>query len=268
MSDSTSKTHTGRIGFLLSSLAVVLFCAAALKLTHAHPESKRVLFAVGYGVVLLGVFWTRSLEGRLRDAGMPRWSFWPYFLIVFTGCLAAHLLKFTNSLETLALFLVLQLPAALFSRKPAAAETLSQDVDGRRSDSKATPLGAIEFAVYLLIIAGLLDVLHLLRYDVSGMAGAHILRHALDAACLLLSVPWFFSVRGRLRRLGLINWSLGYCFVVFALCAAPFASRFLSFRQVLILFVVLQIPLVILQRQFIPARFFSASASKQADSNS
>jgi hypothetical protein len=231
-------------------------------LLRAHAESHRALAAVAYGFVILGVFWLRSLESRLMDAGAPRWCFWPYFLIVFTGCLAAHGLKITDSLETLALFLVLQLPLASWPGKPAQTGILSESASlpasrPQKPSRRVTPLGAFEFAVYLLLITGLWTVLHLLRGDVSGMAMAQNLRYALDAASGLLCVLWIFSARGRLKALGWTRWTLTFCSIVLIPCSLLFALRVISFPHALVLFVALQIPVILIRRESIPARFLS-----------
>lgn len=279
MSNSALNRQMSRITFLLSSVLVAGLCGGALRLQHSHPDSKRLLLGLGYGVVVLGVFWTRSLENRLRDAGLPRWSFWPYFLIVFTGCLGAHLLKLTNSIETLGLFLVLQLPAILFPSKLAPVESSPQSTSAaevsksaasleKKPARKITPLGAIEFAVYVLLIAGLWSVLHLLRGDVAGMANSRALRITLDGASLLLCVPWIFSVRGRLRSLGLAHWYPAFCSLLLAACAVPLALRAISFQHALVLFAFLQIPAVILRQEFIPARLVQPEASEEADTDS
>jgi hypothetical protein len=233
---------------------------------------------VGYGMVLLGVFWTRALDCRLRDAGLPRWSFWPYFLIVFTGCLGANALKFTNTAETLALFLVLQLPALLLPPKAAPAESSLKTVNAeetaklaalhKRNARPVTPLGAIEFAVYILLIAGLLFVLHLLRGDLAGLALPRALRYALDVLSTLLCVPWIFSVRGRLNSLGLMRWSPIYCVLVLIASVVPFALHLVSFQHSLVVFAVLQLPAVLLRREFIPAGLEHPDVSEEADSDS
>jgi len=56
--------------------------------------------------------------------------------------------------------------------------------------------------VYVVLIAGLLHVLHLLRIDVSGMAHSRALKLAIDAGSGLLCMLWIFSARGRLKALG------------------------------------------------------------------
>ncbi len=278
MSNSRVNQQIGRIKFLFSCLLVVFLSGAALRLTHSHPDSKRVLAVVGYGVALLGVFWTRSLESRLRDAGLPRWTFWPYFLIVFTGCLAAHVLKLTNSLETIGLFLVLQLPAVVFSSNPKAAESKPQSTieeavpvpvasKRRRPARPITPLGAIEFTIYVLLIVGLSFVLHLLRGDVAGLGMTRALRYAIDAASVLLCVPWILCVRGRFRSLGLTRWYPSFCASVLVVCAVPCALKLVNFQNALVLFAVLQLLPAILRRAQIPVGLVDVEASEVVDPN-
>lgn len=270
---SISNHSMGRARFLLSSLLVVLLCGAALRLTHSHPDSKRVSYAAGYGVAILGVFWTRCLADRFNDAGLPRWTFWPCFLVVFTGSLAAHLLKFTNTLETLGLFLVLQLPAIVFSSERTQAEPLpttgnadeeSNSVSKpREKPARAvTPIGSVEFAVYAVLIAGLWAVLHLLRGDVALLPMARALRYGLDAGSVLLAFLWMLSVRGRFSGLGLRRWAPGYCSVVLVGCAVPAALKIISFQNALIIFTALQMPAVILRREFIPASLVQPESSQ------
>jgi len=271
--DSALSRQIGRITFLLTSLVVAAAGGGALYLLRSHAESRRVFLAVEYGFVLLGVFWLRSLERRLQDAGLPRWSFWPYFLIVFTGCLGAHVLDLTNSLQTLVLFLLLQLPAVLFpSERPlphgvvvegASSRSISQ---ANKPGRPVTPLGAGEFAIYLVLIAGLWAVLHLLRGDVTGISGARAFKLALDAGSGIVCILWIFSVRGRLKALGRMRWTLYFCFVVLALCVLPFAFRGITFQHALVLFAVLQLPIAVLRRKFISARVFPADYSEEVDS--
>jgi hypothetical protein len=247
----------GRVTFLFSCVLVAGVSGAALRLLQAHAESRRAWMAVGYCLILLGVFWIRSLERRLADAGLPRWSFWPYFLIVFTGCLAAHGLKVATKQETLGLFLLLQLPAVLFESKSATAELSPEGVKlPVKPVRPVAPLGALEFAIFLMLIAGLWHVLHLLRGDVGGMAHGRAWRYALDTGSWLLCVPWFFSVRGRLKALGRMRWTMILCAIVLFSFLLLFYFRVLTFSQALVLFVVLQIPMIALRREWISARFF------------
>jgi len=255
--DSILKKQFGRITFLLSCVLVTGVSGAAQRLLQAHAESRRAWMAVGYCLILLGVFWIRSLERRLADAGLPHWSFWPYFLVVFTGCLAAYgFMRATNQV-TLGLFLLLQLPAVLFESKSAPGELSPEGVKlPAKPVRPVATLSALEFAIFLMLIAGLWHVLHLLRGDVGGMAHARAWRYALDAGSWLLCVPWFFSVRGRLKALGRMRWTMVFCATVFISGLLLFYFRVISFPWAIVLFVVLQLPAVLLRREWISARFF------------
>ena len=123
-----------------------------------------------------------------------------------------------------------------------------------------TPLAAYEFAVYVLLIAGLWQVMHLLRGDVSGLAHSHGLKYALDGGSAFLCVLWIFCMRGRLMALGRLSWTLDYCTVVLTPCLLLFGLRLTSFTHAVILFVILQIPVVLVRRESISARFFPEDA--------
>ncbi|MFY9853791.1 MAG: hypothetical protein WAK26_07945 [Terracidiphilus sp.] len=254
MSNSTLHKQMGRVTFLAFIVLVVAFCGGALYLTHTQGESRHLLFAAAYSIVLLGVFWIRSLECCILDMGWPRWSFWPCFIVIFTACFGAHVLKIMDAPETLALFIALQIPLAVWPAKPAAVD-LSKSPPSRAARN-VTPIDALEFAVYVVLIAGLLHVLHLLRMDVSGVVHSRVLKLALDFASALLCVLWILSARGRLRALGQMRWTLVFCSIVLIPCLLIFALRVISFPHALILFVALQIPAVLIRRESSVGRFF------------
>lgn len=365
-------------------MLVAVLCGAALHLAQSHPDNRHVTLGLEFSLVLLGVFWIRALERRLYDAGLPRWSFWPYFLFVFTVCFGAHEHRMIDGPRTLALFIALQIPVFLLQSQPAHGEFLPRgaaplaarsypgyltpvgpflfllrilliaafsaelihlaqkagpgvarwelaltlvilpfvwiyNVEARILDaqlpswasaiyclivpivcclpilvhrlssksalvmfvvlqipaaflqSKARlappsspeikparqtePLGAFDFAVYILLIAGLWHVLHLLRGDVMGGGRAWPFYAALDAGSLSLCLAWVVSVKKRLADLDLTRWYVDCCSMVFILSLLPFAFRMLTLPHALILFAVLQIPVVFMRREFIPASF-------------
>jgi hypothetical protein len=233
----------------------------AALLLRAHPYSHRGLLLVQFSLALLGVFWIRSLESRLMDAGLPRWSFWPYFLIVFTACFGGHALKMTSSPETLGLFLLLQLPAVLFQSQPAPAQ-----MDGgaapapQKTARPVAPINAVEFGLYLFLLINLWNVLHLLQSDVSVFNHAKNLKLALQAGSWILCVPWYYSLRGRLSALGRVRWTIYFCALTLLPCLLLFYFRELHFLQALLLFAVLQLPIIFLRRKWISPR---ASESSQ-----
>lgn len=252
----------GRVTFLVSILLVVAGCGGALFLARAHVESRHLLVAAAYGLVLIGVLWIRTLGQRLTDMGWPRWSFWPCFLTIFTACFGTYVLKIIDSPETLALFFALQIPLLVWPGKPSLGELLTEGASlsaslTKKAARKVTQIDALEFAVYVVLIAGLLHVLHLLRMDVNGMAHSRALKLALDAGSGLLCVLWIFSVRGRLKALGLMRWTLVFCSIVLVSCLLLFTLRVFNFPHALELFAVLQIPAVLFRREFTLVSFFS-----------
>jgi hypothetical protein len=257
LAKSTLTEQWGRGMFLVSTLLVAVTGGTALTLLQEHAGSKRALLAAGYGLVVLGVFWVRSLGQRLTDAGWPRWAFWPYFLFVFTGCLAMHFLKIGDARQVLVVFIALQIPAALWRRKSEGTEFAEREIFATQPDSlsgkisrTSEPVDGLEFAVYAVLIAGLWDVLNLLRGDVSGHnSGA--LRLAIDLGSGFVGVGWVVSVWERMKTLGKSRWTLDFCVVVLAVCSLPFVFKLVTFRQMLIAFLLLEMPLAFARRKAI-----------------
>lgn len=256
MPDSFLRKQIGRIAFLLSCLLVAGLSGEAVLLMRAHPWSHRGLLLAQFSLVLLGVFWIRSLERRLADAALPRWCFWPYFLAVFAACFGAHALKFANGPETLALFLLLQLPALLLQSQPIAEASLKRAgwADLKRKTKPIAPLGAIKFAWFLFLFANLWEVLQLVHGDVGGFPHPTALKYAIGACSWLLLIPWFRSVRGRLKAFGRARWAIAFCAIVFVPSFALVFFRVVSFAWALVLFAVLQMPAIFLRQESISAR--------------
>ena len=250
-----------RIRFLLSLALIVVLGGAALYLLQLHAGSKRVFFVAGYALAVLGVFWVRSLGQRLSDAGWPRWAFWPYFLFVFTGSLVMHFLKIGDALQVLVAFVALQIPAALWRKRSEGTESVEQAIlvahaasPNEKNGKTSQPVSGFEFAVYAVLIAGLWDVLHLLRGDVTGH-DSRIFQGAIDLGSGVVAVGWIVSVHERLRALEKARWTLDFCVVAVAACLVPFAFKRIDFRQMLVLFIVLEAPLFFARRKVVSAKF-------------
>jgi hypothetical protein len=388
MLDSAFSKQMGRITFLLSSLVVAVACGVALQLLLDHVENRRVTYVVAAGLIFLGVFWIRSVERRLMDAGLPRWVFWPYFFTIFAVCAAVHVLRLLDNPHTLILFFALQIPTVFLESKPASGSREERrsypaynhpvgqflfllrvllvvafwaalfrlqaaagwglalwemrlgllilafawmyNVEGRLMDAglprwcsvlyclivpalclvpvcfqvtkdayplalalfaalqipavlfyrktpraaepstpnlqqeaagQLDPVGGFEFATRILILAGLLCVLHLLRGDTGFGRIAWALDAALDAASVFVCVLWAVSVKGRLKTIGRTRSSLDLCALVLAACLLAVAFARASFSQALVLFVILQLPVVLVRRESILARALLADAN-------
>lgn len=239
MSDSALLKQMGRITFLLSSLLVAVACGVAFRLLQAHPESRRFTYAVAAGLIFLGVFWIRSVEGRLMDAGLPRWLFWPYFLIVFASCAAAHVLKILDSQQTLMLFVAIQLPTVLLESNPAS----ERREEMRRYPAYNKPVGRFLFLLRLLLLAALWGAL----FHLQAATGWGLALLEMRLGLVLVAFFWIYNVEGRLMDAGLPRWcSVPYCLIVPALCLVPVYLKVTEDTHplALALFVLLQIPAV------------------------
>ncbi len=254
----TLSKRLGRLPFLISLIGVAALGFCALRLLQAHSDSRHAHFAVGYCLVILGVVWVRSLESRLQDAGLPRWVFWPFFLIVFTACLGGHLAKIITGPETLGLFLLLQLPAILFQSHSAPAQRGDESEPVKKKPTRPiAPINAVEFAIFLFLLINLWNVLHLLFGDVSGFTHGRALRFALNTGSWLLLVPWYFTIRGRLQALGCARWTAHFCTLTLIPCLLLFYFHELHFFHSLILFAILQLPAIFLERRWISERLIA-----------
>jgi hypothetical protein len=253
MADSTLFKQIGRITFLLSSFMVASAGCGALQLLRSHAESRRAYLVIGYGLVLLGVFWLRSLEHRLRDAGLPRWFFWPYFLIVFTACLGARAYRILDDSQTLMLFAALQFPSVLFRSKPASAESLlrSASCEGAQEDSDYNqPVGRLLFLLRLLLLAAFWAAL----FHLQGTAGCGLALWELRLGLVIVLFVWIYNVEGRLLDAGLPrSISIPYCLIVPGACLLPVWFRVIDLPLALALFVILQIPEVFFHSKAIVA---------------
>ena len=80
-------------------------------------------------------------------------------------------------------------------------------------------------------------------------------------ASVFVCVLWAVSVKGRLKTIGRTRSSLDLCALVLAACLLAVAFARASFSQALVLFVILQLPVVLVRRESILARALLADAN-------
>jgi len=265
LSNSAMFKQIGRLTFLLSSACVALLCGGAQLLVQAHPDSDRVAAAVKLGLALVGVFWVRSLENRLMDAGLPRWSFWPYFLAVLAICAGVHARGILDAQDTLMLFVVMQIPTALFPSRPAPVRPFSQSVvqtgaPGQPYPEYNSPVGRFQFLLRVLLIAALYAaLLHLARG-----AGPGVVAWEMRIGIVLFAFVWIYSVEGRVLDAGLPRWlSIPYCLILPGMCVLPHFLKIVNVQVALALFFVLQIPTIFFQSRAVPASLNPLDAREQ-----
>ena len=242
MFDSALFKQVGRLTFLLSTAFVAVVCGGALFLLEAHPDSERLGAGVRLGLVLLGVFWVRSLESRLADAGLPRWCFWPYFLAVLAACGGAHVRGMLDGLETLAFFVAVQIPTVLFPSKPMSdGPMLKAGAPGEAYPEYNRPVGRFQFLLRVLLIAALFDAL----LQLARGAGPGLALWEMRIGIVLFALVWIYSVEGKVMDAGLPRWiSIPYCLILSGAIVLPHLLKLINLDVALALFVVLQFPTV------------------------
>lgn len=262
----------GRFQFVLRVVLIGALFATLLQLARAAGPGVAA-WEMRAGIVLFAFVWILSVEGRVMDAGLPRWVSIAYCLILPALSALPHFLSMFNLHVALGLFVVLQVPTIYFESRtarsgPTALVADEQDANGSPSMRESKPvrpdpsLDGIEFAVYTLLIAGLWYVMHLLRGDAGRGAMSWAPDLALDSGALFLCILWMMCVTGRLRNAGLRLWAVDFCLFILAASLLPLAFGLVSFQGALLVFAALQIPAV-----FIPRGSKSTRAlSVQADS--
>lgn len=249
----------GRWQFLLRVVLIAGLFAALLALARAAGPAGVTAWEMRFGVVLFALLWIYSVEGRVMDAGLPRWYSIIYCVLVPGASALPHFLKLTSLHAALVLFVVLQTPTVLIRRRIEGSASSPMEGEGREDaglpdlemERAARPGGSIdgvEFGVYVALIAGLLYVLHLLRADAGPGKWSWIAQLGLDAGALFVCALWLASVSRRLRDAGLEPWIFDFVLVVLAVSLLPLAFGVIGFPPAVILFAALQIPAVFLRR--------------------
>jgi uncharacterized membrane protein YhaH (DUF805 family) len=216
------------------------------------------------GYFVLGVVWLINTIRRFEDAG--RSSQW-YGLLYFSMPIVSMVplwLKLINGYESLLLFVLIQLPFAMLRSKPKSAEPVVEEAVGSEAlmdaetkdheiDRQPTqtqkrrrvrPISPKGFLVTLLVIACLWSLMIYL----DGASGGGIGSWIAWIGYMLLVFSWFGNVARRLKDAG---WAHGilpaqYCIVILVATLMPHAVHWVNGYEALAIFVLIQIPTVLL----------------------
>ncbi len=127
--DRPKSRPIGPVGFLYALVAIACLWLVLIRLNEASGHGLGVWIArVGYAV--LGFLWLGFAILRFKDAGLfGRGHFGPYWIAVSGASLLPLMLGFTNGYESLAIFVVIQIPTVFLRSKPAPEEPLQVSAD-------------------------------------------------------------------------------------------------------------------------------------------
>ena len=279
---SSKLQRVGPISFLRSLLTIACLCCPLILLDVSSVQGAGVWVArIGY--LILGIVWWTILLGRLEDAGRlsPSWfgAFvvaavllmriflrtqgvgQPFHLYGFSNSDVGHIvfpltpwLKFINGYEMLAVFLLVQVPLALFpskfgSGKPASQQKKQSKVGKllaeRRSNRKRFLVGPFAFLRRLLALAFIGGALIYLDGVSNGGIGSWSAR----LGYFVLIYAWMMNSYGRFEDAG---WTEGwygaqYWLVVSVVSLMPMAVHWVNGYGALVIFVLIQTPIALLR---------------------
>ena len=248
----------GRSQFVLRVALIGALFATLLQLARLAGPGVTA-WELRIGVVLITFVWILSVEGRVLDAGLPRWVSIAYCLILPAMSALPHFLNMFNLHFALGLFVVLQIPTVFVQSRAPQGEPTSSDADGkdragllskrsREAVGAGRSLDGIEFAVYTLLIAGVWYVAHLLRGDAGRGPMSWAADLASDSGTLVLCVLWVICVTRRLRDSNLQFWAVDFWLFILVASMLPFAFGAINIQAALLIFAALQIPAVFIPR--------------------
>jgi hypothetical protein len=235
----------GRILFLFYALIIAAMWAALFPLLEIEFKmhgGSSLRFVAMFGGWVPGLWWLRCVDGRLLDAGLPRWYRWPYgFAWLFFACFCLTM-NTRHGFMALLLFLIFQIPNVFLRSKPAAVE--SQPCGPSREAEKASrpekPVGRFTFILIVVLFAAL-------------SVGLRPLEHGdwrvLDQIVYFILLPvWMISLESRLLGTGMPDWCFPpYAFILLLTLGLPWEFKAIDNTRAFMFFVLLQIPTVFLR---------------------
>ena len=234
----------GPVGFLRTLLTFACFGLPLIWLESLFGHGVGALIAhLGYGILYL--VWSFKVLGRFADSGHPsNWYWFPFCIAVSIASALPLWFKLINRYETLALFLLIQVPLALLESKPRPKEPARSESRGdkykKRHGKGAKPLLVSPFAFLLRIwVVGCLW--SLLIYMESG-SGDEIVVWFARIGYFILGVAWMVNANGRLEDAGWAHsWYPSQYFLVVSVASLmPLAVHWVNGYEALAIFALIQ----------------------------
>jgi uncharacterized membrane protein YhaH (DUF805 family) len=248
MPRSSSIKPVGRYEFLLR---VVLIAAVGhvLYLLQGRVGHGVPRVVVDYVPVLLGITWLSSVESRFKDIGWSRWYAFLYALVIVGLSALVNHFRSLDFPQWLAVMAVLQIPTALIRSKPGVGEPLSDSAgqdpkEGAKHSELIGPVGRFVFLLRVMLVAACWAAL----FQLVQRAGSELALSELGLIAVLFAVLWIFDVDGRFMDAGVPgSYSIYYQVTVPLVSILPFVLKVLTIPQALALFVMVQIPTILLR---------------------
>jgi hypothetical protein len=238
----------GPVSFLRTLLTFACFGLPLIWLESLFGHGVGALIAhLGYGVLYL--LWLFKVLGRFADSGRPsNWYWFPFCIAVSIASALPLWFKLINRYETLALFLLIQVPLALLESKQRSKEPTRSESRGdkykKRHGKGARPFLVSPFAFVLRIwVIGCLW--SLLIYMESG-SGDEIVVWFARIGYFILGVVWMVNANGRLENAGWAHsWYPSQYFLVVSVASLmPLAVHWVNGYEALAIFALIQTPTV------------------------
>ena len=241
------------VGFLRSLLTFACISLPLLWLESAFGRGIGPLIAhLGYGILYL--VWVFKVLGRFADSGRSsNWFWFPFCITVTIASAVPAWFKLINHYETLAVFLLIQIPLVFLPSKPrpkepahpaSAGEKYRERVARRQKGAMPLVVEPFAFLRRLLVIACLCALLILM-----SASGGPTLVWIARCGYFILPFTWIMNATGRLQDAGLAHswYPSQYCLAVSVASLMPLAVRWVNAYEALAIFAIVQIPTVFLK---------------------
>ena len=248
----------GPIGFLRSLLTFACISLPLIWLEGAFGRGIGSLIAhLGYGIVYF--VWVFKVFGRFADSGRSsNWFWFPFCIAVTSVSALLFWFKLLNRYETLAVFLLIQIPLAFLPsivkldepvRPASAGEKYRERAARRRKEAKPLVVGPLAFFLRLFVIVCLSALLVLM-----SVSGGPILVWIARFGYFILAFAWIMNATGRLEDAGWAHswYPSQYCLAVSVASFMPLVVRLINGYEALAIFVLVQIPTAFLRSKTLP----------------
>ncbi|MFY9853790.1 MAG: hypothetical protein WAK26_07940 [Terracidiphilus sp.] len=244
----------GPVGYLYLLLTFACIWLPLVWLEDTSADQLQTLIA-HLGYFIMGLVWVFTVLGRFEDSGRASDVYGvPYCIIVPVLSMLPLWRGLINGYETLALFVLIQVPLALLRSKPTAEEpVLQNNCENEASKVHAPPAktneltlcGPFEYLRILFVIACFSIPLIYMDDASGGSVGSWIAR----LGYLILGFFWLTFANGRLEDAGWTrrNSTVQFGLVVCAASLMPLAFHWVSGYGSLAIFVVIQTPTALLR---------------------